>query len=91
MERLNRNDPAGAFSHINVPDNHVDVHISYSDIVASAKWIGAEFHRGDAFMPGDVHMASVWQIDFPRHGRREEGSEHTCRVTSFPPNIEIPR
>jgi hypothetical protein len=42
-------------------------------------------------MPGDVHMASVWQNDLPRHRHSDDGCEHTSRATTFPPNIETPR
>jgi len=47
---------------------------------------GAEFAWGDELMPGGVHMANIWQGEFPLHNLHEDGYERTSPVAAFPPN-----
>jgi sulfatase modifying factor 1 len=47
---------------------------------------GAEFAWGDELMPGGVHMANIWQGNFPLQNLHEDGYERTSPVTAFPPN-----
>ena len=47
---------------------------------------GEEFAWGDALMPGGVHMANIWQGNFPLQNLSEDGFERTSPVTAFAPN-----
>ena len=47
---------------------------------------GAEFAWGDELTPGGVHMANIWQGNFPLQNLDEDGFERTSPVTAFPPN-----
>jgi formylglycine-generating enzyme required for sulfatase activity len=47
---------------------------------------GAEFVWGDAFTPGDVHMANTWQGPFPWRNFATDGHAGTAPVASYPPN-----
>jgi formylglycine-generating enzyme len=47
---------------------------------------GAEFAWGDELMPGGVHMANIWQGEFPLRNLHQDGYERTSPVTAFPPN-----
>jgi formylglycine-generating enzyme len=46
----------------------------------------AEYAWGDEFMPGGKHMANIWQGEFPRENRAEDGYTRTSPVKAFPPN-----
>ena len=37
-------------------------------------------------MPGGIHMANIWQGNFPLQNLSEDGFERTSPVTAFPPN-----
>ena len=47
---------------------------------------GAPFAWGDAFLPGDRHMANTWQGEFPWRHDSKDGYERTSPVGAFPPN-----
>ncbi len=47
---------------------------------------GAEFAWGKELVPGGVHMANIWQGNFPLQNLHEDGYERTSPVTAFPPN-----
>ena len=47
---------------------------------------GEDFAWGNAFNPGDRHMANTWQGTFPLENRCEDGFERTSPVMAFPPN-----
>jgi formylglycine-generating enzyme required for sulfatase activity len=47
---------------------------------------GAEFAWGDELTPGGVHMANIWQGNFPLQNFHEDGYERSSPVTAFPPN-----
>jgi formylglycine-generating enzyme required for sulfatase activity len=47
---------------------------------------GAPFAWGNAFLPGDRHVANTWQGEFPWHHRSKDGYERTSPVGAFPPN-----
>jgi sulfatase modifying factor 1 len=47
---------------------------------------GAEFAWGDAFTPGNRHMANTWQGAFPNENLALDGYERTSPVMAFPPN-----
>jgi formylglycine-generating enzyme len=47
---------------------------------------GAEFAWGDAFTPGEKHLANTWQGNFPNQNTCDDGFERTSPVTAFPPN-----
>ena len=47
---------------------------------------GAEFAWGDELTPGGVHMANIWQGEFPLRNLRQDGYARTSPVTAFPPN-----
>ena len=47
---------------------------------------GAEYAWGDVLTPDGVHMANVWQGDFPRHNTEEDGWFRTSPVGTYPAN-----
>jgi formylglycine-generating enzyme required for sulfatase activity len=47
---------------------------------------GAEFAWGDELMPNGVHMANIWQGNFPTQNLREDGYARTSPVMAFPAN-----
>jgi formylglycine-generating enzyme len=47
---------------------------------------GTEYAWGDELIPGGVHMANVWQGDFPWQNLAADGYEWTAPVGSFPAN-----
>jgi formylglycine-generating enzyme required for sulfatase activity len=47
---------------------------------------GEEFAWGNELTPGGVHMANIWQGNFPLQNLSEDGFERTSPVTAFPPN-----
>ncbi len=47
---------------------------------------GTEYAWGDELTPGGVHMANVWQGEFPLRNLVSDGYEWTAPVGSFPPN-----
>jgi formylglycine-generating enzyme required for sulfatase activity len=46
----------------------------------------SEFAWGDTLIPDGVHMANVWQGEFPMVNLRSDGFERTSPVGSFPAN-----
>ncbi len=46
----------------------------------------AEFAWGEALTPGGVHMANVWQGDFPHRNTAEDGWARTSPVGTYPAN-----
>ncbi len=47
---------------------------------------GTEYAWGHELTPGGVHMANVWQGEFPSQNLATDGYEWTAPVGSFPPN-----
>jgi formylglycine-generating enzyme required for sulfatase activity len=47
---------------------------------------GADYAWGDELTPGGVHMANIWQGEFPLHNLHQDGYERTSPVGAFPPN-----
>ena len=47
---------------------------------------GTEYAWGDELTPGGVHMANVWQGEFPLRNLAADGYEWTAPVGSFPAN-----
>jgi formylglycine-generating enzyme len=47
---------------------------------------GTEYAWGDELTPGGVHMANVWQGEFPMRNLAADGYEWTAPVGSFPAN-----
>jgi formylglycine-generating enzyme required for sulfatase activity len=47
---------------------------------------GTEYAWGDQLTPGGVHMANVWQGDFPIQNLAADGYDWTAPVGAFPPN-----
>ncbi len=47
---------------------------------------GTEYAWGDELSPGGVHMANVWQGEFPLRNLAADGYEWTAPVGSFPAN-----
>ncbi len=51
---------------------------------------GRRFTWGDEFLPGNTHMANIWQGTFPHRNTGGDGFRYAAPVKSFPPNsIEI--
>jgi len=46
----------------------------------------AEFAWGSELQPGGVHMANIWQGEFPHQDLATDGFRRTSPVRSFPPN-----
>ncbi|HVN45112.1 MAG TPA: formylglycine-generating enzyme family protein [Steroidobacteraceae bacterium] len=47
---------------------------------------GAEYAWGDEFMPGQKHMANVWQGEFPNENTCDDGYARTSPVRTYAPN-----
>jgi formylglycine-generating enzyme required for sulfatase activity len=47
---------------------------------------GKRYYWGDELRPGGRWMANIWQGDFPRDNRGDDGFAGTAPVKSFPPN-----
>ena len=47
---------------------------------------GKRYYWGDELRPGGRWMANIWQGDFPRDNRADDGFSGTAPVKSFPPN-----
>lgn len=47
---------------------------------------GAEYAWGEQLTPGGVHLANVWQGEFPTENRCDDGYEGTSPVGAFPAN-----
>ena len=41
---------------------------------------------GDTFLPGDQHMANIWQGEFPWQSTDRDGYRGTSPVGAFPAN-----
>jgi sulfatase modifying factor 1 len=47
---------------------------------------GTEYAWGEELTPGGVHLANVWQGDFPHANEKADGYYWTSPVGAFPPN-----
>ncbi|WP_245323915.1 formylglycine-generating enzyme family protein [Bradyrhizobium shewense] len=80
--------------HIAYRDAEAYAHWAGKELPTEAEWEfaarggldGAEFAWGDELSPGGKHMANIWQGEFPRENRCEDGFARTSPVTAFPPN-----
>ena len=55
-----------------------------------AAWDAREGHRhiwGKDLTPENLHMANIWQGEFPHQNLKKDGHAHTAPVKSFPPNL----
>src|SRR5262249_51960451 len=80
--------------HIAFEDAQAYARWSNKELPTEAEWEfaarggldGAEFVWGEELTPGGVHMANIWQGDFPNSNLCEDGFEVTAPVASFPAN-----
>jgi formylglycine-generating enzyme required for sulfatase activity len=56
------------------------------EFAARGGLVGAEFAWGEVLEPDGVHMANVWQGDFPHHNTAEDGWLRTSPVGTYPAN-----
>ena len=80
--------------HVTQEDAHAYAAWADKDLPTEAEWEFAarggldamEFAWGDTLMPDDVHMANLWQGEFPHENLCADGYEWTSPVGTFPPN-----